>query len=129
MSRTLPHQHGTSKRTARGINMLKLKGVFAEKLALLYLMSRGYRPVARPKRRPLAQTDLLVRRGHHLVLVEVKYRQDALHASFALGPAQLRRLQTEARALASFFPTSTIRIDALLLFKAYPFIKHIPDMR
>ncbi|WP_137135869.1 YraN family protein [Rhizobium sp. FKY42] len=51
------------------------RGRFAEFLAALYLMSKGYRIVATRYRTPLGEIDLIARKGNIIAFVEVKARK------------------------------------------------------
>ena len=68
----------------------------AERLAALWLMLKGYRVLARRVRNPLGEIDLVCRRGHCLVFVEVKARASTEAALFALRPRQQRRIAAAA---------------------------------
>jgi Holliday junction resolvase-like predicted endonuclease len=98
------------------------RGRLAEHLALLYFLLQGYRPAPRPAR-ALAQTDLLLRRGHSLVLVEVKFR--TRHGFPPLSPAQQQRLWRQARALAARYPNLTVRLDLCYLTLLPPRLTHL----
>lgn len=91
------------------------------------MLSKGYRPAPRPVRM-LAQTDLLLRRGKVLVLVEVKARASESRAQLALGPGQRARLGRQARALAGRWPQYTVRLDMLLVFPQWPFFRHMENV-
>lgn len=103
------------------------KGSRAEKVAFIYLLCKGYTPAPRPVR-ALAQTDLLLRKGPVLALVEVKYRSTAARGHLALHPAQKARLHRQLWALAARYPGLTLRLDLLLVFPQWPFIQHIPGV-
>ncbi len=100
------------------------KGYVSEWLALALMMTKGFVPAARP-RRSRAQTDLLMRRGTLLVLVEVKYRPTDTAAHRAISPAQRHRLMAEARHRAAHHPEMAVRIDTIAVFPHWPFIRHI----
>lgn len=69
-----------------------------EWLAALVLTLRGYRVVARNRRTPFAEVDLVCRRGDLLLVVEVKRRSGATghSARLALGDRQAARLARAA---------------------------------
>jgi len=102
-------------------------GALAEKAALLYYLLHGYLP-ARRAPRALAQTDLLLRRGRELVLVEVKYRADKTRQDYALHPSQRHRLSLASRQLVSFYIRSEIRLDLCLVGPFWPFIRVIQNV-
>lgn len=103
------------------------KGKLAESFARLYLLAKGYTAVPR-RSRQIAQTDLLLRRGTTLVLVEVKYRTTELAAQHAISPNQIKRLTNQSRLLARHFPTYSIRLDAVTVFPHWPFIRHVENI-
>jgi putative endonuclease len=69
-----------------------------EYLAALHLVLRGYRIVARNRRTPFAEVDLVCRRGDLLLVVEVKRRRAdrGRSARRALGDLQAGRLARAA---------------------------------
>ena len=66
-------------------------GLRGEWIALFYLFAKGYWPLARRVRSPFAELDLICRRRHLLVLVEVKTRRNLDQAISAFNPAQSLR--------------------------------------
>lgn len=112
---------------ARLVNKLSphRRGQVAEKLALAYFLVQGYTP-ARRQMRERVQTDLLLSRGQTLLVVEVKFRQSEWGGHLALGPAQRRRLQRAAKALAARNPAHTVRADVVAVFPHWPFVRHLP---
>lgn len=73
------------------------KGVWAESLASLYLLSRGYKTVHKRYKAKGGEVDLIVCKGRQLVFVEVKARGDYRDAMEAVTPRS--RLRIEAAAL------------------------------
>ena len=69
------------------------KGHRAEWLALLALVLKGYRPVARRARNSYGEIDLVVRRGDLIVFVEVKARPSEGEALDAIGYHAQRRIE------------------------------------
>ena len=71
-------------------------GRVAEMVAALYLRAKGYRIIARNLQTPVGEIDIVARRGHLLVFVEVKYRNEVF------GPEVIanRQWQRIARAAA-----------------------------
>ena len=104
------------------------RGRSAERLALLLLLAKGYRPVARRAKTPLGEIDLLVRRGTVLAAVEVKARPTLTDAAGAIAPRQWDRV---ARALSWYVSGRPalagldLRFDAVLVagWRA----RHVPD--
>ncbi|EFL89174.1 YraN family protein [Ahrensia sp. R2A130] len=69
------------------------KGHRAEWLALIALIFKGYRPVARRARNTFGEIDLIVRKGALIVFVEVKARVSEGEALDAVGYAAQRRIE------------------------------------
>lgn len=101
------------------------KGWLAEKLAFAYFLAQGFTPLRRPRRSPV-QTDLLLKRGDLILLIEVKFRQAHASAATAISPKQAVRLRTEARRIAARNPHATLRADAVAVFPQWPFLAHTP---
>lgn len=76
-------------------------GRHAETLAALWLMARGWRIVARRRRLPMIEVDIVARRGAVLAVVEVKYRPTLDAAIAALTPMAAERLRAAALQLAA----------------------------
>ncbi|WP_448586060.1 YraN family protein [Thermaurantiacus sp.] len=77
------------------------RGRRAERIAVLYLILKGYRIRGRRVRRAPIEIDILAERGGTLALVEVKYRRTVDEAIRALTPAALARLDAAAHRLAA----------------------------
>lgn len=93
-------------------------GRFAESCAAWLLRLKGYRIVARNWRSPVGEVDILARRGHLLIAVEVKRRPDAEGAALAIVDRQRRRIAAAAelfRARQSDAATLSLRFDAILM--------------
>ena len=90
-------------RTAAGRRRFTyLRGRGAERVALLWLMARGYRPLARRYAAAGGEIDLVMRRGDTIAFVEVK----AVRAGSRVGPERpvlwvTPRKQTQVRRLAT----------------------------
>ncbi len=106
------------------------RGLRAEGLALLALMLRGYRPVARNLKTPVGEIDLVVRRGRVLAVVEVKTRGTLADAAASIRPEQQARIRRSAEWLLNRRPDLahlTIRFDAVLVLpRRWP--KHLVDV-
>lgn len=114
--------------SARGRNLsAHVKGYLAEKLALLWYIAHGYAPVFKPRRMPV-QTDLLMKRGRTVVMVEVKYRATRSRGQWALHPEQKRRLHRQLTLLAGRYPGYGVRLDMFLVFPYWPFTQCIPAL-
>lgn len=94
------------------------RGLFAEGVALVYLLAKGYRPLARRFRAAGGEVDLVVARGDAIVFVEVKAR-DAMDAALdAIGPRKRRLFSKAVRAWVARHPSSmakTLRADAVFV--------------
>lgn len=106
------------------------RGRRAELIALIALMLRGYRPVARNLKTPVGEIDLIVRRGGVLAVVEVKTRgtlSDAAESILPLQQARIRRATEWLLASRPDLAQLTIRFDAVLVLPArWP--KHLVDV-
>ena len=93
------------------------KGRFAEHVAAIWLIAKGYRLIGRRLKTPGGEIDLLLRRRDTLVFVEVKARPTLDSGVAALHLAQQRRCQAAARWLASRhgWPGAVIRHDAVVI--------------
>ena len=104
------------------------RGRWAEWLATLFLMVKGYWPVARRLKTPVGEIDLLVRRGDILAVIEVKARADLGQAAESISDRQWQRI---ARALEWYIAgrpalaDRNFRFDALLV--AGLRVRHVPD--
>ena len=90
----------------------------AEGLALLALMLKGYRPLARRFAAAGGEIDLIVRRGRTIAFVEVKARADLDTALAAIDGAKRRRIARAAAVWLSHNPRvagATFRGDAVLI--------------
>jgi putative endonuclease len=93
------------------------RGRGAETLACWYLRLRGWRILARRARVPGGEVDIEARRGRTLAFVEVKARNSADAAAFALDDWRLRRVAVAAERLAPRYMREgdDVRIDALFI--------------
>lgn len=104
------------------------RGRWAETIALLHLLVRGYRPVARRLKTPVGEIDLVMRRGTVLAVVEVKARPSLDEAAEAIRPRQWQRLLRAAEWLMAGRPglsALSIRFDAVLVSGLA--VRHVPD--
>ena len=67
-------------------------GHWAEWCAVLHLILRGYRILARRYRSPFGEIDIIARRGRRLAFVEVKRRPPMAEAEGSLTPMQAERI-------------------------------------
>lgn len=76
-------------------------GRFAEVVAALWLMLKGYQILGFRLKTPYGEIDLLARKGRTLAVVEVKRRATVEIALSAVGTKQRERLIRAGRSLAS----------------------------
>ena len=108
-------------------------GHFAEKVALLWLMMRGYWPVSMNfvvgRGTGAGEVDLIVRRGKTLVFVEVKKRSTEEKGRLAIHPKNQARITRTSEVFLSRYPqykNFNIRYDALFISpKKWP--KHLKN--
>ena len=116
-------------RTAAGRRVFTyLRGRGAERLALLWLMLKGYRPLARRFSASGGEIDLVVRRGGTIAFVEVKARSSLDAALVSIDATKRRRFGRAARAWLARNPACsalTFRADAVFIAPgAFP--RHLP---
>ncbi|NNM73548.1 YraN family protein [Enterovirga aerilata] len=116
-------------RTAAGRRVFTYgRGRGAERVALLWLLAKGYRPLARRFSAAGGEIDLVVRRGGTIAFVEVKARGSMEAALASIDTAKRRRFGRAARAWLSRNPGLsglTFRADAVFIAPgAFP--RHMP---
>lgn len=109
------------------------RGRRAESLAALWLIARGWRIVARRRKLPMIEVDIVARRGSILAVVEVKQRPTLEAALMALTPWAALRLQQAARQLAAEHSRSgakplAARVDLIALAPGH-WPRHIADVQ
>ena len=104
----------------------------AEKIALLWLMLKGYRLVAKNfvvgRGTGAGEVDLIVKRGKTLVFVEVKKRPDTETALNAVRIKNRQRIQKTSQVFLSRYPqyqNYEIRYDVMMMTGDFP--KHLPN--
>lgn len=104
-------------------------GRWAEKMAAWYLRFKGYRIIDVNVTTPVAQIDLIARKGKTWIIVEVKYRKSMAEAAKSIRYTQQQRLVRGAKYLLSRWPQlhqATIRFDAILMTpKSWP--RHVQN--
>ena len=105
------------------------RGRWAETLAAIFLMLKGWRILARRARVPGGEVDIVARRGRTLAFIEVKARGTSEAAAFALDRYRLRRVAVAAERLAPRFMRDgdDIRIDALFVVPG-KLPRHLPNV-
>lgn len=72
------------------------RGLWAERLAALVLMLKGYRIVERRYKTRCGEIDLIARRGTMVLIVEVKARSSLQAAMDAVSHSNLQRISAAA---------------------------------
>lgn len=93
-------------------------GILAEYVALLFLLLKGYWPLARRYKTKLGEIDLIVRRRRTLVFVEVKGRANHGDAAHAIHRDNQSRVVRAAQHFLHAHPNYhgyDIRFDAMLI--------------
>jgi putative endonuclease len=104
-------------------------GHAAEAAALVLLLAKGYRPIARRYRTPLGEVDLIVRRGRTIAFVEVKARGTRDAALESVGRFSERRIEAAADFWLAKHPVAAgfdVRFD-MVLVTPWQFPLHLPD--
>lgn len=95
-----------------------LRGHHAEWIALLFLVCKGYRPLARRYSAAGGEIDLILSRGDTIAFVEVKARGAMNDALTAITATKRRRFSRAARAWLSrnqWAAAKTWRADAVFV--------------
>jgi putative endonuclease len=115
-------------RQARG-GKARDAGRWAEQVAAVWLMLRGWRILGFRLKTPQGEIDLLAKRGRILAVVEVKTRTTLEAALASVHPAQQARLRRAGENLAARRPGLaglSVRLDMVALAPGrWP--RHIPD--
>ena len=93
-------------------------GISAESRAAALLIAKGFRILARRFRSPVGEIDIVARRRHLLVFVEVKARERLDDAAWSVTGRQRARIVAAAEAWLADHPDPSIqdiRFDALLV--------------
>ena len=108
-------------------------GHFVEKVALLLLLLKGYIPLhlnyVTGRGTGAGEVDLIIKKGHTLVFVEVKKRKDLTTSAEAITRKNQQRIGRAAEVFLRNNPhyqNYTIRFDAVLFEKGF-WPHHIPD--
>ena len=90
------------------------KGEFA---AELFLRAKGWSILARRRKTPLGEIDLIARRAGTVAFVEVKWRKRAEELALAIDEYRLRRVAAAVEAVAHEYADDgeDLRIDVILL--------------
>lgn len=106
------------------------EGRFAEAVAALWLMLKGYQILGFRLKTPQGEIDLLARKGKTLAVVEVKRRASVEIALASIGSDQRDRLIRAARGIASrrsSLRQLALRLDLIALAPGR-LPRHIPNI-
>jgi putative endonuclease len=93
-------------------------GISAESRAAALLIAKGFRILARRFRSPVGEIDIVARRRHLLIFVEVKARERLDDAAWSVTERQRARIVAAAEAWLADHPDPSIqdiRFDAMLV--------------
>ena len=93
-------------------------GISAESRAAMLLIAKGFRILARRFRSPVGEIDIVARRRHLLVFVEVKARERLDDAAWSVTERQRSRIIAAAEVWLADHPDPSIRdirFDAMLV--------------
>ena len=93
-------------------------GISAETRAAALLIAKGFRILARRWKSPVGEIDIVARRRHLLVFVEVKARHRLDDAAWSVTHRQRARIVAAAEAWLALYPDPgirDIRFDAMLV--------------
>lgn len=93
------------------------EGRRGELAAELFLRAKGWRILARRRKTPLGEIDLVARRAGTVAFVEVKWRKRADELGLAVDEYRLRRVAAAVEAVAHEYAGEgeDMRIDVILL--------------
>jgi len=93
-------------------------GLSAESRAAAYLIAKGFRILARRWKSPVGEIDIVARRRHLLIFVEVKARERLDDAAWSVTDRQRARIVAAAETYLARVADETIRdirFDAVLV--------------
>ena len=107
------------------------RGLWAEYIAMAWLMFKGYRILAHRYRTRHGEIDIIAKKRNCLVFIEVKARQNIMDALEAVNITTQRRIVNAARHYISRHPdihdkNPTLRFDVIAQIK-YIGIRHVRD--
>src|SRR6476620_9144997 len=103
-------------------------GISAESRAAAFLIAKGFRILSRRWRSPLGEIDIVARRRHLLIFVEVKARANFDQAAESVTPRQRQRIAAAAEVWLATNGADgfrDIRFDAILVAPG-KIPRHIP---
>ena len=84
-------------------------GLSAESRGAAFLIAKGFRILARRWRSPVGEIDIVARRYHLLIFVEVKARERLDDAAWSVTERQRARIVAAAEAWLARYPDERIR--------------------
>ena len=107
------------------------RGLWAERLAALYLMFKGYRILAMRYKTPVGEIDILARKRDYLVAVEVKARDSVDKAFESVQPRARARIEKALKhflAINEEYAAYGLRFDVIALCMRLPFsLRHLDN--
>lgn len=94
------------------------KGMWTERLAILYMILKGYRILAHRFLSPLGEIDLVLKKGKTIVFMEVKNRPSFTLGLESITPRQQKRIIQGARDFLGrnpYFSGTKCRFDLFLV--------------
>jgi putative endonuclease len=107
-----------------------LRGLDAERIALLLLIAKGYWPMAKRYLGASGEIDLIMKRGRTIVAVEVKARKTIQDAGVTITDAKIARIvkaMNQFRSQKRLDDSYIFRIDAVLV-APWVWPKHIENV-
>ena len=88
-----------------------------ELAAELYLRAKGWAILAKRRKTPVGEIDIVARRSGTIAFIEVKWRRRADDLALAIDEYRLRRVAAAAEAVAHEYATNgeDLRVDVILL--------------
>ena len=88
-----------------------------EVAAELYLRAKGWAILAKRRKTPVGEIDIIARRAGIIAFVEVKWRRKADDLALAIDEFRLRRVAAASEAVAHEYATNgeDLRVDVILL--------------
>ncbi|MGX7925892.1 YraN family protein [Tsuneonella sp. HG094] len=88
-----------------------------ELAAELYLRAKGWAILAKRRKTPVGEIDIVARRSGTIAFVEVKWRRKSDDLALAIDEYRLRRVAAAAEAVAHEYATNgeDLRVDVILL--------------
>lgn len=104
-------------------------GLFAETLAALFLMAKGYKILARRYKTPVGEIDLIAKRGGTVAFIEVKARGNLAAALECVTPSMKSRIGRAGLYFLSSNPKLAacgMRFDLVALAPPF-YIRHLDN--